>query len=42
MKIASECDKNDDVIISGVGGGVIKFQEGNGKCATILEVRQVS
>lgn len=31
MKIAGEGDENDDVIISGVGGGVIKLQEGRGQ-----------
>lgn len=42
MKKASKGDKNDDVIISCVAGGVINLQEGRGKCATILKVRQVS
>lgn len=31
MKIASEGDKNEDVMISGVGGGVIKLQAGEGQ-----------
>lgn len=41
MKIASEGDKNDDVIISGVEGGVIKLQEGEGQVCH-NSVRQVS
>ena len=31
MKIAGEGDENDDVIVSGVGEGVIKLQEGRGQ-----------